>query len=196
MDRADSGVLGAWMNLPKPDNPGSEWLPTQPDRSYRRGMAQLRWRHFQRKAGAGSGSRPLPLGRSEPAVPAEAEPTRASRRHRPEPETLLAGSGRLRQSGTDSLFSAPVVVDRVDWRWRSKPVSGGRSIPAWRRWGIHGEVVQLSSRECLSRFSDGYGLLPGAALLSVVGVGARSVGSDLQQRLRSTLVKRAGRLSL
>ena len=176
------------MNLPKPDKPGSEWLPTQPDRSYRRGMAQLRWRHF-------SGT---------PALDLAAEHCRLVDRSLQSllvPSRLAApgNPGRKRKycwlalGAYGSLELTPfspvrlLLTGSIEDGEASQVVEATRSRMAER--GIQGEIVQLSSRECLRRSQTDMGFC--LELLSARWLGgARSVGSDLQQRLRSTLVKR------
>ncbi len=188
MDRSNSGVSGAWMNLPKPDKPGSEWLPAQPDRAYRRGMAQLRWRHFN----------------GTPAPDLAAEHCRLvdlSLQSLLEPSRLLAPASPARNRTTcwlalgayGSLELTPysplrlLLTGSIGEGEASRVLEAARSRMA--AMGIHGQVVQLGSRECLRRSQTDMDFC--LELLSSRWLGgARSVGSDLQQRLRSTLVKR------
>lgn len=176
------------MNLPKPDNPGNEWLPTQPDGSYRRGMARLRWRHF-------SGTPALDLAAeycrlidlslqsllkpSRPAVSGSAART-------PKYGWLALGAyGSLELtpfSPVRLLLTGSIPDDEA-----SQVLEATRSRMA--DLGIQGEIMHLSSRECLRRSQTDMGFC--LELLSSRWVGgASSVGSDLNHRLRSTLVKR------
>lgn len=176
------------MNLPKPHKPGSEGLPTQPDRSYRRGLAQLRWRHFN----------------GTPALDLAAEHCRLVDLSLPsllKPSRLAAPGNRVRNRKTcwlamgayGSLELTPyspvrlLLTGAIGDGGASRVVEDTRSRMA--AMGIHGEVVQLSSRECLHRSQTDMDFCL-ALLSSRWLVGSRSVASELQQQLRSTLIKR------
>ncbi len=188
MDRSDSGVLGAWMNLPKPDKPGSEWLPTQPDRSYRRRMAQLRWRHFNGTPAldlAADHCRLVDLSLQSLLKPSRLAPPGSTARSRKHCWLALGAYGSLELTPFSPLRL--LLTGSIGDGEANRVLEAARSRMA--AMGISGEVVQFSSRECLRRSQTDMGFC--LELLSSRWLGgARSVGSDLQQRLRSTLVKR------
>ena len=157
------------MNLPKPDKPGSEWLPTQPDRSYRRGMAQLRWRHF-------NGTPALDLAAEhcrlvDLSLPSllKTEPTRGSRQP-------LAGTGKtcwLALGAYGSLELTPYSPVRL---LLTGSIGDGEASRFCRGHSIPDGGDGNSRRSRSAQFpgvpapiSDGYGLLPGAAVVSMVG---------------------------
>ena len=176
------------MNLPKPDNPGSDWLAAQPDRSYRRGMARLRWRHFSGMPAsdlAAEHCRLIDLSLQPLLKPGRlAVPVRATRRQKPCWLALGAyGSLDLSPYSPARLLLTGPVPDGEAGQIQEATRSRMADM------GIDGEIVHLSSRECLRRAQTDMGFC--LELLSSRWVGgARSVGSDLHHRLRSTLVKR------
>ena len=172
------------MNLPKPDNSGSERLPTRSDRFYRRGMARLRWRHFSGTPApdlAAEHCRLIDLSLQSLLM---ASPNAVPRRAKPCWLALGAyGSLELTPFSPARLLLTGSVPDGET----SRIVEATRSRMA--DMGIHGEIVYLSSRECLRRSQTDMGFC--LELLSSRWVGGtRSVGSDLHQRLRSTLVRK------
>ena len=176
------------MNLPKPDNPVSEWLAAQSDRSYRRGMVRLRWRHFSGMPApdlAAEHCRLIDLSLQPLLKPSRlADPDRAARRQKPCWLALGAyGSLDLTPFSPARLLLTGSVPDGEAGQIQEATRSRMADM------GIDGEVVHLSSRECLRRAQTDMGFC--LELLSSRWVGgARSVGSDLHHRLRSTLVKR------
>ncbi len=177
------------MSSPKPDEPRGEVLVDQVGRSYRRGMARLRWRHFNgasavELAGDHSGLidtslRPL-LKLSRLGVPSRSV-------KRPRSCWLAMGA----YGGRDLVPFSPVqllLLTRSVW-----DADVGRVLESARfqiaEIGIEAEILHLTSRECLSRSQSDMGFCLDLLSARWVG-GARSVGADLLHRLRSTLVKK------
>ena len=176
------------MNLPQPDNPGSEWLPTQPDRSYRRGMAQLRWRHFNGTPAldlAAQHCRLVDLSLQSLLKPSRLAAPGSPARNRKTCWLALGAYGSLELTPFSPLRL--LLTGSIGDGETSRVVAAARSRMAGM--GIQGEVVHLGSQECLRRSQADMDFC--LELLSSRWLGgARSVGADLQQRLRSALVKR------
>ena len=176
------------MNLPKPDKRGRERLPAQSDRSYRRGMARLRWRHFSGTPALGLAAEHCRLiDLSLQSLLKPSPPADSGSAARPPKYCWLA------LGAYGSLELAPFSPARLLLTGSIADGEAGRVSEAARSrmadMGIRGEVLHLGSRECLRRSQADMAFC--LELLSSRWVGGtESVGSDLQQRLRSTLVKR------
>ena len=178
------------MNLLKLDKPGSTLLPAQPDRFYWLGMTRLRWRHF-------SGTPALDLAAEhcrliDLSLQALLKPSRVAV---PGSTTRLPRYCWLALGTYGSLELTPfspfqlLLTGAVPDGEASQIMEATRSRMA--DMGIHGETVRLSTRECLSRSQTDVGFC--LALLSSRWVGGTAaVGSDLNHRLWSTLLKRPG----
>ena len=143
---------------------------------------------LQRDAGAGPGRPTLPPGRSEPAIPAEAQPTAAPgspARNRNACWLALGAYGSLELAPFSPLRL--LLTGSIEDGEASRVLEAARSRMA--AMGIQGQVVQLGFRECLRRSQTDMDFC--LELLSARWLGGDgSVASDLQQRLRSALVKR------
>ena len=177
------------MNSPKRTEPKGEVLVDQVGRSYQRGMVRLRWRHFNGASAAelaadhcgliDTSLQPL-LKLSRLGVPS------SSAKH-PRPCWLALGAYGSR----DLVPYSPIqllLLTRSVW-----DANVDRILESARfqiaEIGIRAEILHLTSRECLSRSQSDTGFCLDLLSARWVG-GARSVGSDLLHRLRSTLVKR------
>ena len=177
------------MNLPEPDKPRREIPVAQVGRSYQRGMARLRWRHFNGTSAVELAAdhcglidinlRPL-LKLSRLSVP-------STTTKRLKPCWMALGAYGSRDLAPFSpvrllLLTRPVWDADV-----SRVLETARSQIA--DIGIEVEILHLSSEECLLRSQSDMGFC--LDLLSSRRVaGLRSAGSDLLQRLRATLVKK------